>query len=108
MSMPRSSHRRIAVVALFALLTCAAPSLAAGGRTLGSTGGWLQGVWSLWEGLSSLWSAAGEEGDAGARIDGNGAPDQAGARIDGNGSTDRSAAQLDGDAGARIDGNGGF
>jgi hypothetical protein len=108
MSMPRSSHRRIAAVALSALLIAAAPSLAAvgSGPAAGSIqDGLLQSIWGVWERLSSLWSALGEEGDAGARIDGNGSLDRAGARIDGNGLT---AGELEGDAGARIDGNGAY
>lgn len=110
--MPRSSHRRIAAAALCVLLTAATPALAAGGRAIPAGApvqAWeelLQTVRGLWEGLGSLWSAVEEEGDAGARIDGNGSRDQVGVRTDGNGATEESAAQLEGEAGARIDGNG--
>lgn len=96
--MPRSTQSRTAAVVLSVLLLAAVPSFAAPSAPQPDAGlsapALLQNLWQL---LGSLWSAStfADEGDAGARIDGNGLVDRAGARIDGNG-----------DAGARIDGNG--
>jgi hypothetical protein len=97
--MPRSTQSRTAAVALSVLLLAAVPSFAAPsapetGTVLSSPAALLQ---DLWQWMGSLWNAStfADEGDAGARIDGNGLAERAGARIDGNG-----------DAGARIDGNG--
>ncbi len=98
--MPRSTHRRTAAVALSVLLLAAVPSFAAPsarvekGSGISAPEALFQ---NLWQWLEGLWTAgaSAEDGDAGARIDGNGVAELAGARIDGNG-----------DAGARIDGNG--
>jgi len=97
--MPRSTQSRTAAVVLSVLLLAAVPCFAAPSAPAPDAGlsvpaALLQNLWQL---LGSLWSAStfADEGDAGARIDGNGLMDRAGARIDGNG-----------DAGARIDGNG--
>lgn len=94
------SNRLRATVVLSALLLAAAPSFAAPpllerGAESGAVASLLE---SFRQWLGGLWTAAAslsEEGDSGARIDGNGLQERAGARIDGNG-----------DAGARIDGNG--
>lgn len=96
--MPRSTQSRTAAVALSVLLLAAVPSFAAPSAPKTDTGfsapaALLQ---DFWQWMGSLWSAStfADEGDAGARIDGNGLGDRAVTRID------------EGDAGARIDGNG--
>jgi hypothetical protein len=99
--MPRSTQSRTAAVVLSVLLLAAVPSFAAPSAPAPETDAGLSApaalLQDLWQWMGSLWNAgtSAGEGDAGARIDGNGVVDLAGARIDGNG-----------DAGARIDGNG--